>query len=65
MELATMKEKSIPELMEALNNLQKERFKLKVKQSSGELSTFHEFGKIRKSMARILTIVAEKKRANQ
>ena len=55
-----LRSKSIEELNTELSELHRERFNLSMQKGMGELSKPHQFGEVRKNIARIKTIIAEK-----
>lgn len=59
------KEKDEAGLKEELLNLRKEQFNLRMQQGSGEMSKPHLFKNVRRDIARIKTILAEKKQAGE
>lgn len=59
------KEKDEAGLKEELLNLRKEQFNLRMQQGAGEMSKPHLFKNVRRDIARIKTILAEKKQAGE
>lgn len=59
------KEKDEAGLAEELLNLRKEQFNLRMQQGAGEMSKPHLFKNVRRDIARIKTILAEKKQAGE
>ena len=59
------RDKSEVELKEELLNLRKEQFNLRMQQGAGEMSKPHLFKNVRRDIARIKTILAEKKQAGE
>lgn len=57
-----LREETISELNTTLENLLRERLRLRMKKANGTLEKTHDFKVIRRSIARILTILAEKSR---
>jgi len=55
-----LRNQSISELKHSRSSLLRERFKLRLKKSSGELTKTHPIKDIRRSLARIETILREK-----
>jgi large subunit ribosomal protein L29 len=55
--------KSETELQEELLNLRKEQFNLRMQQGAGQVSKPHLFTSVRRDIARIKTILAEKSKA--
>lgn len=61
MNIAELREKSESELKGLLLETNKELFKLRLQRASNELKQNHLFGVLRKQIARINTILADKK----
>ena len=51
------------ELTEELMKLRKEQFNLRMQAATGQLARPHEYGKVRRNIARIKTVLREKERA--
>ncbi len=64
MNAADLRTKSVDELNEELVALRREQFNLRMQHATGELTHNHEHGRVRKDIARIKTILNEKKRAD-
>jgi large subunit ribosomal protein L29 len=62
MKSAELRDKSPQELTEQLLKLRKEQFTLRMQKASGQLGQTHLLGEARHDIARIKTILAEKKR---
>jgi len=60
MKVSDIREKSIDELGELLLELRQEQFNLRMQSGTGQLAQFDQFGKIRKDVARIKTVINEK-----
>ena len=60
-----LRDKSQQELEEELLNLRREHFSLKMQRSTGELNRHSEFGRVKRDIARIKTVMAEQKAAQQ
>lgn len=60
MKATDLREKTVEDLKQAVLDLREEQFKLRMKQSSGQLSKPHELGKVRRDIARVKTILREK-----
>jgi len=58
-----LRDKDETALKEEILNLRKEQFNLRMQQGAGEMSKPHLFKNARKDIARIKTILAEKKQA--
>lgn len=59
------RDKSEAELNEELLNLRKEQFNLRMQRGVGQMSKPHLFNVVRKDIARIKTILTEKKQAGK
>lgn len=59
-----LREKSTAELGAELVELRKQQFKLRMQNATGELARNHEVGQVRKSIARLKTVLNEKARAS-
>ena len=57
----TLREKSEQDLLETIHTLRKERLKLRMQKSQGDDVATHRFSEIRRDIARIMTILTEKK----
>ena len=60
MKASELNEKSVEELNQLLLELRKEQFNLRMQKSIGQLAAVHQFGKIRKDIARIKTVLTQK-----
>ena len=58
------RDKSEAELKEELLNLRKEQFNLRMQQGAGQMSKPHLFNAVRKDIARLKTVLSEKKAGN-
>ena len=63
MEAQELRKKSVDELNEELVQLRREQFNLRMQQATGELARHTEHGRVRKDIARIKTVLAERKNA--
>ncbi len=63
MEASELREKSVDELNEELVALRREQFNLRMQQATGELAQHTEHGRVRRAIARIKTVLNEKKRS--
>jgi len=59
------REKDEAGLVEELLNLRKEQFNLRMQRGAGEMSKSHLFKNVRRDIARVKTILAEKKQAGE
>ena len=59
------RDKSEAELNEELLNLRKEQFNLRMQRGAGQLSKPHLFNTVRKDIARVKTILTEKKQTGK
>ena len=55
-----MRDKSVDELREELLKLRREQFNLRMQQATGQLARNHEFGRVRRTIARVKTVINEK-----
>ena len=62
MKLNDLRKKSEIELAEELLGLRKEQFNLRMQRATGQLSRPDQFDKVRKSIARIKTLLSEQSR---
>ena len=62
MEVSELRDKSVEELGEELVALRREQFNLRMQQATGELPQNHEHGRVRKDIARVKTVLNEKRR---
>lgn len=58
--MAELREKNPAELQETLDGLLREQFKLRLAKTSGELTEVSRVKKVRKDIARILTLLGDK-----
>ncbi len=61
MELKELKGKSAAELEAHLLDLHKERFSLRMQQATGQLAKPHEIKRVRREIARVMTVLGAKK----
>jgi len=59
MKAADLRSKSVDELNEELVALRREQFNLRMQHATGELTTNHEHGRVRKDIARVKTVLVE------
>ena len=64
MKTEQLREKSIAELGEELEQLRKTQFERRMAHTSGQLPRSHELGQLRRSIARVKTVMHEKKKSN-
>ena len=62
MEIQEIRTKSTNELSSELSNLLQEQFKLRMQKGTGQLATPHELRRVRRDIARLKTILTEKKK---
>ena len=60
MSTVELREKSVDELDQELLDLLKEQFNLRMQKSSGQLAQSHLLGQVRRSIARVKTVLNEK-----
>ena len=63
MNVAELKQKDVAELETELQELHKEWFNLRMQQGSGQLARPHLIKQVRRSIARIKTVITEKNAA--
>ena len=61
MELKQLRQKSADELKAHLVELQKERFALRMQKATGQLAKTHEARRVRREIARVNTLLGQKK----
>lgn len=61
MELKELRQKSDKELNEHLGELRREQFNLRMQKGSGQLTQTHQFGRVRREIARVKTVLGNKK----
>ncbi len=60
MSAAELKEKSVEELREELQNLLQEQFNLRMQHATGQLANTAQLKTVRRSVARVKTIIRQK-----
>lgn len=60
-----LREKDEASLKEEILNIRKEQFNLRMQQGAGEMSKPHLFKNARRDIARVKTVLAEKKQAGK
>jgi len=60
-----LRKKSVKDLREELIKLRREQFSLRMQQATGQMSRPHQFGDVRRNVARVKTILNEKLRAGE
>jgi large subunit ribosomal protein L29 len=60
-----MREKNEIELREELTSLLREQFNLRMQRGIGQLATPHDLSRVRKDIARINTVLNEKKKGSE
>ncbi|WP_440221704.1 50S ribosomal protein L29 [Dokdonella sp. MW10] len=61
MELKDLRQKSEKELNEHLGELRREQFNLRMQKGSGQLTQTHQFGRVRREIAQVKTLLGSKK----
>ena len=61
MELKQMRQKSADELQAHLVELRKEQFSLRMQKATGQLAKTHEARRVRREIARVNTLLGQKK----
>ena len=64
MKTQELREKTVSELTTELKDVLKQQFNLRMQNVMGETPRIHYFKEVRRSIARIKTIIAEKERNN-
>ncbi len=64
MKASELRQKSLQELQKELRELLREHFNLRMQRGSGQLAHHHHFGRVRKDIARIKSILNERTRAS-
>ncbi len=59
MKASEIRSKSKEELSEELLSLRKEQFNLRLQRATGQMTRPHEYSRVRKSIARVKTVIAE------
>ena len=54
-----LRNKSADELTQELLELRREQFNLRMQRATGQLARPHEYGRVRKDIARVKTVMAE------
>ena len=65
MKASELRDKSVKELDEELISLRREQFNLRMQQGGGQNARPDQFNKARKNIARLKTVLNEKKRAGE
>ena len=65
MKASDLRKKSATELNEELLKLRREQFNLRMQQATGQMARSDQFGKVRKDIARIKTVLNEKAAADR
>ena len=65
MEALDLRKKSESELREELTGLLKEQFNLRMQRGIGQLATPHDLRRVRRDIARIKTVLNEKKQGGE
>ena len=61
MDAADLRSKSVDELADELVELRREQFNLRMQRATGQLARPHEYGRVRKDIARVKTVMSELK----
>ncbi len=61
MKASELRESSVAELNDELVKLRKEQFNLRMQDATGQLTTSDQFRKVRRDIARVKTILTEKR----
>ena len=65
MEAKDLRGKTAIELREELLKLRREQFNLRMQRATGQMARPDQFGKVRKDIARVKTVLGEKARADE
>jgi large subunit ribosomal protein L29 len=63
MEAGDLRGKTAAELKEELLKLRREQFNLRMQRATGQMARPDQFGKVRRNIARVKTVLGEKARA--
>ena len=63
MKASELREKSVEELQQEIDNLAKEQFNYRMQKSTGQLGQSHLLGQVRKDIARLKTVLKEKQQS--
>jgi large subunit ribosomal protein L29 len=63
MEASKLRDKSAADLREELLKLRREQFNLRMQRATGQMARPDQFGKVRKDIARVKTVLGEQARA--
>ena len=64
MDVQELRKKSVEELNEELVALRREQFNLRMQQATGQMARSDQFGKVRKDIARLKTVLTEMESQN-
>lgn len=64
MKVSELKQKSVDELNKLVLDLLREQFEYRMKLATGQLGQTHVIKRTRRSIARVKTVIAEKKQGN-
>ncbi len=62
MKASELREKSVEELQQEVENLVKEQFNYRMQQSTGQIGQSHLFKQVKKDIARVKTVLNEKRK---
>tara|TARA_Y100001934_G_scaffold281338_1_gene390691 strand:+ start:1396 stop:1590 length:195 start_codon:yes stop_codon:yes gene_type:complete len=62
MKASELREKSVEELQQEVENLVKEQFNYRMQQSTGQMGQSHLFEQVKKDIARVKTVLNEKRK---
>ncbi len=54
-----LRKKSVDELNQELLDLRREQFNLRMQRATGELNRPHEYGRVKKNIARVKTVMSD------
>ncbi len=61
MNTSELRQKTDDELREELLGMRKEQFNLRMQQATGQLGSTDQFGKVRRNIARLKTVMSERR----
>ena len=63
MKASELREKSVPELKETLEELYRDQFNYRMQKATGQLGQTHLMAGVKKDIARVKTLITEKERS--
>ena len=65
MKVADLRKKSQEDLVKELVDLRREHFNLRMQRATGQLARPHEYGRVKKDIARVKTVLGELERTSK